>query len=76
MFQKNDNCWIIRNNSRIEKVNILAVNGNLYTIHLETGATIRLQKHRLFNSYEEAKKALTNVTNKRKQYSNPYKYLH
>lgn len=51
-----DTCWIIENGHSITVALILSVNGNFYLLRLDTGKTIRLPRHRLFDSREVAEK--------------------
>jgi len=50
-----DLCYILVNNRIVEEVIIKGVNGNLYTLKfVNEDKTIRLTKHRLFATKEEA----------------------
>lgn len=55
---KGDKCWIIENGLKITEVEILSFNGNLVLIRAENGKTLRLPRHRLYDSKEEAGKYL------------------
>jgi len=50
-----DICYILINNRTVEEVIIKNVNGNLYTLKfVNEDKTIRLTKHRLFTTKEDA----------------------
>lgn len=70
---KGDKCWIIENGSRVTQADILSFSGNLCLIRLQSGTTIRVPKHRLYSSEEEAAKLLPKK--QMKKYSNPYDYM-
>lgn len=72
-MKKGDTCWFIENNVRIIQGKIKSISGNLYTILLPSGGAIRLPKHRIYNTAEEADK---NIRKSVKPISNPYDYWH
>lgn len=75
MLKKGDAGYIVENNNKVTQVQILACSGNLYTIKLNGGA-IRLPRHRIFASEEDAKNSL--IKNKDVQvrrYKSPYDYM-
>lgn len=67
---KGDKCWIIENGSRIASAEIISVSGNLVLIKTQSGKTLRLPKHRLYDSKEKAEGAIPNknITQKKTQY--------
>jgi len=72
-MKKGDICWFIENNARIIQGTIKSISGNLYTILLPSGGAIRLPKHRIYNTAEEAE---NNIRKPVKPISNPYDYWH
>lgn len=75
-MKKGDTCWFIENNARIIQGTIKSISGNLYTILLPSGGAIRLPKHRIYNTAEEAEKSIKKNISKNKPMSNPYDYWH
>ena len=75
-MKKGDTCWFIENNARIIQGTIKSVSGNLYTILLPSGGAIRLPKHRIYGTVEEAEKNIKKNTNKNRSMANPYDYWH
>lgn len=71
-----DSCYFLKSNRTIIKGKIKSVSGNLYTILLPSGGAIRLPKHRIYKSIEEAEKNIKKNTNKNKSMANPYDYWH
>jgi hypothetical protein len=50
-----DQVYIVLNNAKVVTVVITAVSGNMYTLRiLDSNKAIRLPKHRLFKTEEEA----------------------
>lgn len=74
MFYKGDTAWIVESNMYVREVSIINISGNLITIKFNNAA-IRLPKHRIYETYEEAAKSIKNVVPKKK-ISNPYDYWH
>lgn len=52
---KGDKCWIIENGLKVTSAEIISISGNLVLIKTEDRKTLRLPKHRIFKSEEEAK---------------------
>lgn len=68
---KGDKCWIIENGSRITQAEILSFSGNLCLIQLDSGATLRVPRHRLY----EREESVMNVVQKMKQrHRSPHDY--
>lgn len=70
-----DTCYFIESNRSVVKGTIKSISGNLYTVLLPSGGAIRLPKHRIYESVEEAEKSIRQNT-KNKSMSNPYDYWH
>lgn len=68
-----DTCYFLESNRTIVQGTIKSFSGNLYTILLPSGGAIRLPKHRIYNTAEEADK---NIRKPVKPISNPYDYWH
>ena len=58
LLSKGDKCWIIENGHIVVMARILSLNGNLVLLKLETGKSIRVPKHRLHKTKEEAEEKL------------------
>lgn len=71
-----DSCYFLESNRTIIKGKIKSVSGNLYTILLPSGGAIRLPKHRIYGTVEEAEKNIKKNTNKNRSMANPYDYWH
>ena len=71
-----DSCYFLESNRTIIKGKIKSVSGNLYTILLPSGGAIRLPKHRIYGTVEEAEKNIKKNTNKNRSMTNPYDYWH
>ena len=74
MFQKGDTAWIVESNMYVREVSIINISGNLLTVKFNNAA-IRLPKHRIYETYEEAVISIKNVKPVKK-ISNPYDYWH
>lgn len=59
----NDIVFVVLNGSIITKAEILKKSGNLYNIKFG-GKVIRLPKHRLFKTEEDARNSISNYYNK------------
>ena len=55
---KGDQCWIIENGMSIVSVEILSISGNLFLIKTEKGKTLRLSRHRIYETKEKAMEVL------------------
>ena len=82
-MKKGDICYFLESNRTIIKGELKSVSGNLYTILLPSGGAIRLPKHRIYKSIEEAEKSIKKNMNKNKKnmnknksMANPYDYWH
>ena len=71
---KNDKCWIIENGLEIVPAEVLSVRGNLVLIKTQYGKTLRLPKHRLFDTEEKAMEQLPKRDIKKKS-KTPYDYM-
>ena len=71
-----DSCYFLENNRTIIKGKIKSVSGNLYTILLHSGGAIRLPKHRIYESVEEAEKSIKKNAASIRPKTNPYDYWH
>lgn len=74
MFHKGDTAWIVENNMCVREVIIVNISGNLITVKFNSAA-IRLPKHRVHETYEEAVSSIKNVK-PIKKIGNPYDYWH
>ena len=70
-----DSCYFVESNRSIIQGTIKTISGNLYTILLPSGGAIRLPKHRIYESEEEAERSIK-TNSKNKPMSNPYDYWH
>ena len=73
---KGDKCWIIENGFNVTLVEIISITGNLILLKTEKGKTLRLPKHRLYKTKEDAEKTLPKkepVIIKR--HKTPYDYM-
>ena len=71
---KGDQCWIIENGLKVISADILSISGNLILIKTQNGKTLRLPKHRLYDSEEKAIEFLQkNKTTQKK--NTPYDYM-
>lgn len=73
-MKKGDSCYFLESNRTIIKGEIKFVSGNLYTISLPSGGAIRLPKHRIYNTAEEAEKSIKKNLSRNKPMTNPYDY--
>lgn len=71
-MRRGDTCYIIVNNMSVMAATVLNINGNLYTLKLESGAGTCVPKHRIYETKEEADKY---ISAKRKKQQNPYNYM-
>ena len=71
MLKPGDTCYIIENNIRVSPAVIKNVRGNFYTLALESGSVTRLQRHRVYETYEEAVAGIKQT----KKNKNPYDYM-
>lgn len=67
---------VLESNRTIIKGKIKSVSGNLYTILLHSGGAIRLPKHRIYESVEEAEKSIKKNAASIRPKTNPYDYWH
>lgn len=74
MLKKNDTGWIVENNLSVREVRIVNISGNLITIQFDN-TVIRLPKHRIYETCEEAMRSIKNIKPVKKT-SNPYDYWH
>ncbi len=68
---KGDRYWIIENGLNVISVEVLSFSGNLALIKTQNGKTLRLPKHRLYDSEESAMEVLQKrkpVRKKKTQY--------
>lgn len=66
-MNKGDKCWIIENGSKQTMAEILSIRGNFVLIKVQNGKVLRLPRHRIFCSEEEASKLLTKLKNEHKK---------
>ena len=71
---KGDKCWIVENGFNIVSVDVLSVSGNLVLIRTDKGKTLRLPKHRLFDSEEKARETVKESEPVQKKRT-PYDYM-
>lgn len=63
---KGDKCWIVENGFNVVLVDVLSISGNLVLIRTDKGKTLRLPKHRLFKSEEDAKEKISKQEQKKR----------
>lgn len=73
-MQRGDKCWIVENGNCVTVAEILSISGNLCLIRLESGKAIRVPKHRIFNSKEDAEETIPKRSMKGK-YRSPHDYI-
>lgn len=73
-MNKGDKCWIIENGFKVTSADIVSISGNLVLIKTESGKTLRLPKHRLYDSEEKANSALQAHEPMQKK-KTPYDYM-
>ena len=71
---KGDKCWIIQNGMNVVSATIMSIGGNLFLIKTEEGKVLRLPKHRLFDTEEEALEVLGKHRPEKKR-KTPYDYM-
>ena len=71
---KGDKYWIIENGFNVVSVDVLSISGNLVLIRTDKGKTLRLPKHRLFDSEEKARKTVKESEPVQKKRT-PYDYM-
>ena len=71
---KGDRYWIIENGSRITLAEIVSISGKLVLIKTQNGKALRLPKHRLYDSKEEADKVLKEHNSVQRKRT-PYDYM-
>lgn len=71
---KGDKCWIIENGFNIMSIKILSISGNLVLVRTENGKTLRLPKHRLYDTADKAIEALKRINQAQKK-KTPYDYM-
>ncbi|HJC63687.1 MAG TPA: hypothetical protein H9753_08730 [Candidatus Blautia merdavium] len=54
MLKPNDSCWIIENNYKITTATAKYYSAGFYTLLLNSESAIRLKKHRVYETPEEA----------------------
>lgn len=69
---KGDKCWIVENGNRVTQAKILSFSGNLCLIRLSSGAALRVPRHRLYESEEDALKDVQKIKQGRRS---PYDYM-
>ena len=71
---KGNKCWIVENGFNVVSVDILSASGNLVLIRTDKGKTLRLPKHRLFDSEEKAQETVKESEPVQKKRT-PYDYM-
>lgn len=70
-----DTCYIVKNGRIVSPAAIVSISGGFYTLRLpDTNGMIRLKKHRVFSTQQEAELAIPATT--AKMQSNPYNHMH
>jgi len=71
-FSKGEKCYIVVSNFSIAQVEIQNINGGLYMVKfIDSGKVTRVKSHRLYNTYDEAKKAMPERKDERRR-RNPW----
>ena len=69
-----DTCYIIKNGRTVSSATTVSIGGGFYTIRFpDSNGMIRLKKHRIFSTQEEALSSIPSAT---KIQNNPYNHLH
>ena len=71
---KGDKCWIVENGFKVTSAEIVSISGNLVLIKTQSGKTLRLPKHRLFDSEEKARGTVKESEPVQKKRT-PYDYM-
>ncbi len=70
---KGDKYWIVENGLIVVSVEVLSISGNLVLIRTDKGNTLRLPKHRLYDTEEGTMETLQK--HKPIQKKTPYDYM-
>lgn len=68
MLKSRDYCYFVENNQRVVKAKIIKISGGFYTIIFDGNSVMRVKRHRIFESYEEAKKSIRRSPSKKTPY--------
>ena len=71
---KGDKCWIVENGFRVTSAEIVSISGNFVLIRTQNRKTLRLPKHRIFDSEERAKATVKESEPEQKKRT-PYDYM-
>ena len=71
---KGDKCWIIENGFKVTSAKIVSISGNLVLLRTDNGKALRLPKHRLYDTEEEAERTLQGRNQAQKKMT-PYDYM-
>lgn len=70
-----DTCFIVENGRIVSPATIVSISGGFYTLRFpDTNGMIRLKKHRIFSTQQEAETTISSATTK--THYNPYNHLH
>ncbi len=64
---KGDQYWIIENGLNVISVDVISISGNLVLIKTQNGKTLRLPKHRLYDSKESAMEVLQKISQHKRE---------
>ena len=53
--------FIIENGKHVREVKIIGISGGIYTVQFDSESAIRVKRHRLFKTEEEAMEAMQNL---------------
>lgn len=70
-----DTCYIIKNGRNVASATIVSISGGFYTLRFsDSNGMIRLKKHRIFATQQEAEESIPYTA--AKTHYNPYNHLH
>lgn len=70
-----DTCYIVKNGRTVSPASIVSISGGFYTLRFpDSNGMIRLKKHRIFSTQQDAEATIASATVK--THYNPYNHLH
>jgi hypothetical protein len=74
-FKPGDKAYILESNRMVTEVTVKKCAGGLYMITMPTGGAIKVKKHRLYATLEEAENALPRKKEEKTVHKLPYDYM-
>jgi len=75
LLKVGDTCYIVKNGRIVSPATIVSISGGFYTLRFpDTNGMIRLKKHRIFSTQQEAEATIASAI--AKTHYNPYNHLH